>query len=361
MRAPLTNLPVIDFRPFRLGDLEARSAVARALGAACGETGFCYLTGHGIDDALVARTFGEARRFFALAEEVKQAIAIERSACHRGWFRLGGENLDPAHQRDAGDLKEGVKIGRDLPATHHLVQRRLPLHGPNQWPDLPGWRGAMQDYYDAMTVLGRQLMRAFALSLQLPECHFDALLHDAMATLGPLRYPPAPGEPDIRRLGAGAHSDFGCLTILAQDDTPGLQVKHRQGRWLEAPPLPGTFVLNVGDMLARWTNGRFASTVHRVINLSGRERYSLPFFFDPSFDAEVAALPGCTGPDDPPCFAPTTCGQYLLERIDESFSYHRQRPDRDARGSSTTDARRRDPRARHAQAGRGAGDPRRAR
>ncbi|WP_299391954.1 isopenicillin N synthase family oxygenase, partial [Pelagibius sp.] len=253
-RVPLEKIPVIDFGPFLTGDLAARQAVAREIGAACRNIGFFYLANHGIAPDLVARSFAEAKRFFDQPLEAKLAIDIERSPCHRGYFKLGGENLDPGKQTEAGDLKEGVKIGRDLAPDHPLVQAGLPLHGPNLWPDnLPGWQGAMQSYFDALTGLGRQIMHAFALSLGLDECHFDRDLTDPMATLGPLHYPPQQGAITEKQIGAGAHTDFGCLTILAQDRNGGLQVKNAAGTWIDAPPIPGAFVINIGDMMARWT------------------------------------------------------------------------------------------------------------
>ncbi len=325
-RLALEEIPVIDFGPFLTGDLAAREAVARQIGAACRNIGFFYLANHGVAPALLARTFAESKRFFDQPLEAKLAIDIEKSPCHRGYFKLGGENLDPAKQTEAGDLKEGIKIGRDLGPDNPLVEAGLPLHGANLWPDnLPGWQGAMQSYFDALVVLGRQIMHAFALSLDLDECYFDRDLTDPMTTLGPLHYPPQEGAITEKRIGAGAHTDFGCLTILAQDAKGGLQVRNAAGVWIDAPPIPDTFVINIGDMMARWTNDLFASTLHRVVNVSGDERYSLPFFFDPNYQAKVEALPSCVGPDRPAKFPPTTSGQHLLDMINATFDYHRDK------------------------------------
>jgi isopenicillin N synthase-like dioxygenase len=325
-RVPLDEIPIIDFGPFLSGDAAARKAVALKIGEACRNIGFFYLTGHGVPAAMPAAVFREAKRFFALPAEQKQKIAIEKSACHRGYFALGGENLDPAKQREAGDFKEGLKIGRDLSPEHPLVKAGTPLHGPNQWPgDLPGWKETMQGYYDALVKLGREIMHAFALALELPENHFDRWLTGPMATLGPLHYPPQLGRITSARIGAGAHTDFGCLTILAQDPVGGLQVRNSAGSWIDAPYVEGSFVVNIGDMMERWTNGVFSSTQHRVINTSGRDRYSLPFFFDPVFEADLTCLETCQGPGNPPKYPPTTGGQYLLDRIDATFDYHREK------------------------------------
>jgi len=322
-RVPLARIPVIDLAPFLHGAPGQRAEVARQIGDACRNIGFFYIINHGVPETLVSATFAEAKRFFAQSPEKKAEVAIEHSACHRGYFSTGGENLDPEKQKTAGDLKEGYKIGRDLAADHPLVRANTPLHGPNQWPDLPGWRETMTSYYDAMEALGRELLHAFALSLNIPEQHFDLWLAAPMTTLGPLHYPPQRGHITEAQLGAGAHTDYGCLTLLAQDDAGGLQVRDGAGQWLDAPPLSGSFVVNIGDMMERWTNGVFTSTRHRVINISGRERYSLPFFFDPDFYTPVACLETCLG--EGAKFPPTTAGQHLLDKINASFTYHKEK------------------------------------
>jgi isopenicillin N synthase-like dioxygenase len=309
--AKADTIPVIDLAPFLRGTPAARTATAQRIGAACRDIGFFYITNHGVPDALIAETFAQAKRFFALPPAQKSEIAIEKSACHRGWFTIGGENLDPEKQA-TGDLKEGIKIGRDLPASHPLVAAGTPLHGPNQWPqNLPGWRETMQTYYDTLTSLGTQILHAFAIALDLPETFFDEHLTTPMTTLGPLHYPPQTGPITPAQLGAGAHTDYGCLTLLAQDSVGGLQVKSKNGTWIEAPPIENTFVVNIGDMMERFTNGVFTSTQHRVINTSGAERYSLPFFFDPNFNTPIA--PGITA------------GQHLLDKINASFTYHQSK------------------------------------
>jgi isopenicillin N synthase-like dioxygenase len=316
----LTEIPVIDFAPFLRGAPAERAKVAKTIGEACRNIGFFYVTNHGVPDSLVTETFAEAKRFFSLPESVKAEVAIEHSSCHRGYFSTGGENLDPAKQK-TGDLKEGYKIGRDLQADHPLVRAGTPLHGPNQWPsNLPGWRQTMTAYYDAMERLGREMLHAFALSLGLAETYFDAWLTAPMTTLGPLHYPPQTGHITEAQLGAGAHTDYGCLTLLAQDDAGGLQVRNASGQWVAADPVPSSFVVNIGDMMERWTNGVFTSTLHRVINASGRERYSLPFFFDPDFHTPVACLDTCLGAGAK--YPPITAGQHLLDKINASFIYH---------------------------------------
>ncbi len=320
---PVAQIPVIDVSA--LGGGAGKAEMVARIGAACREIGFFYAANHGVPEALIAQAHEQAKRFFALPEAEKARVAIERSPCHRGWFRVGGENLDPLRQ-PVGDLKEGYKIGRDLPPTHERVRAGLPLHGPNLWPGfLPGWREVMQAYYDEMVALGRRMIGAFALALGLEEAFFEPWLGVTMTTLGPLHYPPQSGRITESRIGAGAHTDYGCLTLLHQDQTGGLQVRRRDGLWVDAPPIEGTYVVNIGDMMERWTNGVFQSTPHRVINLSGQERYALPFFFDPDFHAPIACLPTCQAPGEAPKYPPTTAGAHLLEKIAASFAYQQGR------------------------------------
>jgi len=322
-RLSVAEIPVIDISP--LFGAPGKVAMVDAIGKACREIGFFYAVNHGVADEQIAQVYAEAKRFFDLPAAEKELIAIEKSTCHRGWFRVGGENLDPAQQAE-GDFKEGLKIGRDLALSHERVAAGLPLHGPNQWPDLPGWQAVMQGYYDTMVDLGRRVIGAFALALDLPEDFFTPWLGVTMTTLGVLHYPPQMGRITQGRIGAGAHTDYGCLTLLHQDASGGLQVKRRDGVWIDAPPVPGSFVVNIGDMMERWTNGVFCSTPHRVVNVSGGDRYSLPFFFDPDFYAPVECLPTCIAPGETPRFAPTTAGQHMLDMIAASFEYARGKP-----------------------------------
>ena len=321
-RLSVTQIPVIDISPLR--GAPGRGDMVAAIGKACREIGFFYAVNHGVSPRQIEEVYAAAKRFFDLPVAEKEKIAIERSTCHRGWFRLGGENLDPASQA-AGDFKEGLKIGRDLPPSHERVLAGLPLHGPNLWPDLPGWRAVMQGYYDEMVTLGRLLIGGFAEALGLAPDFFDPWLGLTMTTLGPLHYPPQTGRITAQQIGAGAHTDYGCLTLLHQDAAGGLQVRRRDRMWIAAPPVAGSFVVNIGDMMERWSNGVFCSTPHRVVNVSGTDRYSLPFFFDPDFYAPVTCLPTCLAPGEVPKYAPTTAGQHMLDMIAASFKYAQTR------------------------------------
>ncbi len=316
-RVPFQSIPVIDLAPLLTG--RDKAAVAEAVGQACREVGFLYIAGHGVPPALVDRCFAEIRRFFALSDERKMAVHMRRSPCHRGYYPLFEENTDPDL---TADLKEGFDIALELGTEDPDVIAGKPLHGPNQWPeDLPGFRETLEDYYAAMRRLARQLLRAFALSLEIPEDFFEDKVDKPLAQLRTLHYPPQAGHVEAETLGCGAHTDYGCLTILAQDDVGGLQLCNSAGEWIAAPPIPGTFVVNIGDQMARWTNDLFAATRHRVINTSGRERYSLPFFFDPNYDTVVECLDSCRDVAHPSKYPPVKAGEYLLERFDATYSY----------------------------------------
>jgi polar amino acid transport system ATP-binding protein len=286
-------IPVIDVGALT-GAGGDRGAVAREIARACRESGFFYAVGHGVDPALQARLEALARHFFALPEATKRAIAMERGGrAWRGWFPLGAELTS-----GRPDWKEGVYFGSELAASHPRVAAGTPLHGANLFPPIDGFRETVLAWIDAMTRLGHALMGGIALSLDLPERWFaERYLADPVVLFRLFHYPEIPpGEADPP-WSVGEHTDYGVLTILLQDDAGGLQVKVRD-RWLDAPPIPGSFVCNLGDMLDRMTGGLYRSTPHRVRNAARRSRFSYPFFFDPSWDARVAPIPGCPAPRD---------------------------------------------------------------
>lgn len=282
----------------------------RALGAACRGTGFFLLAGHGLTDGLIAAAFAEADRFFALPEAEKARLAISRSPHNRGWAALGVERLDEGSGQI--DRKEAFNIGFDLPPDDPRVIAGEPFRGVNVWPDLPGFREALLAYYDACLSVGVGLHRAFARDLGLPEDHFAPLFTEPMATLRLLHYPPATGA--AGEIGAGAHTDYGSITLLLTDGEPGLQVRPRGGDWINVPHLDGAFVVNIGDCLMRWTNDLYVSTLHRVLPPKRRRR-SIAFFLDPNPDAVIAALPGTGAAKYPP----VTGAEYLRSRLDATY------------------------------------------
>ncbi len=306
-QSAFTEIPIIDIADLSAGDPAARRACGRLIGEACRDVGFFYVVNHGIAQTRIDEVFAAAQRFFALPEAEKMAVALARSPFMRGYF---------------ADYKEGFDMALDLPLDDPDVVARKPLHGPNQWPPRPPeFRAIVQRYFDELIALGRTLSRGFALSLDLPEAFFTRRMQRPTAILRLLRYPPNPlaAAMAATQPGCGAHSDYGYLTILAQDSVGGLQVQNRAGTWIDAKPVPGAYVCNIGDMMAQWTNDRFAATQHRVISSPDRERFSIPFFFHPDFDTEVACLPSCQSADNPPRYAPTTTGAHILQRLQEAY------------------------------------------
>lgn len=317
-RVDAAALPVIDVAGLSASDPAERARVGRELRAACLDKGFFYCTGHGVPAGLLAAAFAEAKALFDQPDAAKDAMDKRLSAANRGYEQLGGQTLEPGAMPDR---KEGFYIGVELPPDDPRVQAGRFNRGPNVWPqDLPGFRPVMRAYAAALTDLAETLMRGMALSLDLPETAFADYCRDPMATLRLLHYPPArPDAPGER--GAGAHTDFGALTILAQDDNGGLQVWDIvNDRWIHADPVPGAFVVNLGDMIARWTNGRYRSTLHRVINVSGRERYSIPFFHVGNPDYEVACIPTCLDPGEAPRHPPVTVEAHLRSMYERTYT-----------------------------------------
>jgi len=289
------GLPVIDVAPLaRGGPAAACAAVAGQIQAACRERGFFYVTGHGVPAGLLDQLGDAAAEFFALPAAAKMEIAMERGGrAWRGYFPVGAELTS-----GRPDLKEGLYFGAELPADDPRVLAGLPLHGGNLFPrQVPRLRSLVLAYLDALTSLGQTVLRGVALSLGLDAGYFaEGYTADPTVLFRIFHYPPS----DDDGWGVGEHTDYGLLTLLAQDDSGGLQVAAPEG-WVAAPPLPGTFVCNIGDMLDRMTGGLYRSTPHRVKNPVPRDRLSLPFFFDPNFFARVQpiALPGRgVRPDD---------------------------------------------------------------
>ncbi|MBX9788926.1 MAG: hypothetical protein K2Y37_08410 [Pirellulales bacterium] len=318
-----SSLPIVDVAPLGAGGAE-KQQVAAKIDAACRQSGFFYVVGHGVDAGLQHELQTFAREFFALptAEKLKIEMGHGNKAW-RGYFRVGDELTS-----GRPDQKEGLYFGEELATNHPLVRAGTPLHGPNLFPAVPaGLRSTVLQYMAALTELGHKLMAAIALGLGLPESYFaEHGTRDPLTLFRIFNYPP-PASPEL--WGVGEHTDYGLLTILLQDDVGGLEVKSKSG-WVAAPPLPGSFVCNIGDMLDRMTRGVYRSTPHRVRNVSGRDRMSFPFFFDPSFfaDARPIDLPsGETAPDDRGSrwdqssvhVFQGTYGDYLLGKVGKVF------------------------------------------
>ncbi|HTO59368.1 MAG TPA: 2-oxoglutarate and iron-dependent oxygenase domain-containing protein [Pseudomonadales bacterium] len=280
--ASFSHVPVIDVSALTTDGSDRRS-VAQQIGAACRTAGFFYIVGHGVDETLQARLVELSQQFFAHDLATKLTIGMARGGrAWRGYFPVGQELTS-----GRPDLKEGIYFGAELPTDHPLVQAGTPMHGPNLFPDLPLFRESVVAYMTAMTQLGHRLMVGLALSLGLDEDYFaQRYTGDPLILFRIFNYPPIANAGDWS---VGEHTDYGVLTILKQDDAGGLQVKS-DTHWIDAPPIAGSFVCNIGDMLDRMTGGYYRSTPHRVRNQSGRARLSFPFFFDPNFNVEVKPI-----------------------------------------------------------------------
>lgn len=318
-KTPFEEIPVIDFGPMRSDDPAARAAVGEAVRKACTEVGFFYATNHGMPQEVIDDTFAAAHRFFDLPKDAKQAISVEKSEAMRGYTPLLGENTDPDNN---GDLHEGFDLALDLPLDDPDVAAGVFGYAPNQWPEgLDGFRDALMTYHAEARTFGTRIFEAFALALELDENFFADAITKPMAHMRVLHYPDQTAASGDKQIGIGAHSDYECFTILCTDDVPALQVLNSAGTWVQAPPIPGAFIVNVGDLMARWTNNYFQSTVHRAINTSGKRRYSIPFFFGVNSKEVVEVLPSCQSPENPPKYKPITAGDYIRSRFDDTYAH----------------------------------------
>lgn len=303
------RVPMIDFAAFLAGSNDGKRTVAREIREACEGTGFFYLAGHGVPQTEIDAIFAASRRFFALPLEKRMKVRLAIGP-NRGYQPLGSRIY--SDKADAPDLNESFKYQHELPEDDPDIVAGNRVHARNKWPDnLPGWRETLLGYYDQTERLSSALLRAFALALDVDEDYFLGAYRKPLTQINLIHYPPHPPVTPGRQFGLRPHADTTAFTILAQGDVGGLQVQHGDD-WIDVPPMPGTFVINIGDMMARWTNDRFASTPHRVINRSGSERYSVPFFAIPDFDAVVECLPSCVGPGNPPKYVPLCVGDFML-------------------------------------------------
>ena len=311
-------LPIIDIGGLSSSSLTERKAVAERLRAACLDNGFFYIVNHGVPAQIITSLFDETRRLFDSPAAVKSTVDKSLSFCQRGFEPMRAQTLEAG---SPPDLKESFYIGPELPLDDPRVVARRFNHGPNLWPvGMGSFRPVTEAYFSTMLDLSRALMRGLALALHLDEEYFAAYCTNPHATLRLLHYPPQPANAAPGEKGAGAHSDFGGITLLLQDEVGGLQVRGKtKSEWIHATPIAGTFVVNLGDLIARWTNDRFRSTVHRVVNASGRERYSVPFFFSGNPDQVVECLPSCLESGEAPKYPRTTVEGHLREMYRRTY------------------------------------------
>jgi isopenicillin N synthase-like dioxygenase len=319
------RIHVIDLSGSFAGNATIDRAIAWEIHKACRETGFFYVANHGIPEPFIAERFAAARRFFDLPLERKMAIHMTKSSTFVGYEPLGVQVTDSQDAKVAAsppDLKEAFFIGTEIGPDHPYAGKSIRGYGDNQWPDdLPGFRDDVLAYHAAISDLSMCIVRLLALSLDLPADYFAPMFDMPNTTLRMLKYPPQPASVAFNQMGAGAHTDWGGVTLVAQDDVGGLEVRNAAGEWIRAEPIPGTFVVNLGDLTKRWTNGLYNSNLHRVMNnASGRDRYSIAFFFGPRPSAVIEALPTCVGADNPPQFAPCTAQEHVNEMFRRAYA-----------------------------------------
>lgn len=321
-RGCFSQIPVVDVAPLFQGDL-GLIPVAQAIGEAYRNVGFAYIVNHGIPESLVHRLFNASAGFHALPRAEKMKIEI--NPFHRGFVPI---NTSTARTSSVARVtrpnqSESFMMMHELPPNDPEVLAGADLAGPNQWPDgLPGFRDVVQRYNAELTALARLLVRAMAVALGQSADVFEIYFRRPTTFLRLLYYPPQEaGAPDDL-YGSAPHTDYGFLTILAQDEVGGLQVRNVNGNWIDAPHQPGSFVMNVGDTLHRWSNGQFISTPHRVINRAGRARYSCPFFFDPDMRAEIRPFDSCVEEEQSVKYEPLVYGDYLMARLRANHDQH---------------------------------------
>jgi len=322
----LMHVPVIDIAPFLSGGASDKRRVAASVGQACRDIGFLIISGHGVDPALIARTDALSRQFFDLPLAAKLAVKRPAMDVTRGYIPIEAEAVAASRgEKGEADLNESFMIGPvdvDVDDPYFTRPEAGKHFYPNLWPEAPeGLKQTYAAYYRAMGDLARQLMRIFALALELPESFFDDKVDRHISRLRARNYPEQLTPPKPGQLRAGAHCDYGSLTILKAEANPGgLQVFNKNGEWVDVPITPGAYIVNLGELMARWTNDVWVSTLHRVANppteqAAGSRRQSLIFFHNPNYDADIVCLPGCSSPDRPPKYEPTTSGGHLRSQF----------------------------------------------
>ena len=300
-------VPVLDLGPWLAGSAGAEAVLAPQLGRALEEIGFFFVINHGVDWSMVEAVYAQAQRLHALPETAKEAMPM--SGEQGGYLRLGGGTSYAS--AIAGEVRKP-----NLNAAFFL--HRGGYRHNNQWPDLTGFRHCVERYMDATTALAERLLRLYALALSLPSNHFDASFERPSTTLRLSHYPVV--EHDEEQWGLAPHTDSSFMTLLPANDVAGLWIRPEGHEWIEPPALAQSFLINSGDILRRWTNDRFLSTAHRVMNQSGTDRYAMPFFYGARDDAVIEALPTCVGPDRPAQHPPITYGDYQRWFLNRNYA-----------------------------------------
>jgi isopenicillin N synthase-like dioxygenase len=321
-------IPMIDFGLCIAGAPDALEVTAAQLRAALEDVGFFVMVNHGVAQGLIDRAFHEARRFHD--QPLDRKMALRMNEHNNGYMSMGRYAVwtSEVNANDRPDLNEAFFCKRERAADHPLLSSGRRFVGPNRWPDdLPGFRESVLAYTDAMDALSRRVLPVCAVALDLAPNAFDAAFAESQFSFRLSHYPPVPAG--ANQFGIAPHTDANFLTFLAQTDVPGLQIRMPDGQWLDVPYVPGSYAVNSGDMMCRWTNGRFTSTPHRALPPVGRHRYAIPFFLGPHIDTIIECLPTCQGPENPPRFPPMTYEAYLTWWYDANYNASAQRDSAD--------------------------------
>lgn len=327
----LQAVPVIDIAPFYDGGPEGRLKVSQAIDEACTDIGFLQIVGHKVPQELIQKTYDLSKTFFDKPLEDKMKVMRPSPDQVRGYSPLCDEGLSYSlDEPTPGDLKESLSVGPvDVPADDPYFHGPAagPHFAPNLWPSEPKeMQTVWEDYFRAMEQLSADLMTMFAIGLGLPEDFFEKKIDRHISMFRVLNYPDQPEPPEKNQLRAGAHSDYGSLTIVRQEQAPGgLQVRNKAGQWVDVQPVEGAFVVNIGDLMMEWTNDKWISTMHRVVNpprdaALGSRRQSLVFFHQPNYDALVEVLPSCQSADNPAKYEPISSGDHLYNKFTKQTS-----------------------------------------
>lgn len=318
-----SDVPLIDLAPLRDG-VEGARALAPRLRRALEDIGFLVIVNHDVPRDLIDRTFAEARRFHAQPMAAKRAVLM--NAHNNGYMAQARYNVRTSRVSEAAkpDMNEAFFVKRERPPDDPLVLAGRRFAGPNEWPaDLPGFRETVLEYCEAVDRMARRTLPAVALALDLDPGFFDTAFAESQFSFRLSHYPPVPREEG--QYGIAPHTDVNFMTFLAQPDVPGLQIATEPGKWRDVPAIPDSFVVNTGDTLHRWSNGRFRSTPHRVLPPTEGPRYAIPYFIGPHLDTVIECLPTCRGPDNPPREPPTTYGDYLAWWYDANYNAEDQK------------------------------------
>ena len=318
------TIPVLDLGAYLAGDAAADTRLAAELRAACETVGFYFIVNHGVPASLIERAFAQTARFHAQPLAAKMTLLINDHMI--GYLPMGYSTIRSSqfNRNTKHDLNEALFIRRERGPDDPDVVSGKRWRGLNQWPaELPGFRETMLEYFQAMEALGRKLLPLYALALGMPRGYFLPFFDGAHINLRLSHYP-ANAAAEDNQFGIAPHADAGFLTMLPQSEVPGLEIRRPSGRWTAPQPLPGSYLVNTGDTLNRWTNGRFLSTPHRASNTSGRERYAMPFFYDPNTDAVIECLPTCYDADNPPKYPPQTYGEFYAWFIRRNYAHQQE-------------------------------------